>query len=355
MNALVLQETRSMKTTSLFVAAAVSLVLIPMAAAVEVGETAPAITADYWINVPAGTKAVGPEHLKGRIVLLEFWATWCGPCRESIPHLNELKKKYESKGVLLVALSDEPKSKVAPFVDQQKMSYVVGGGAKATQEKYGISAFPTAILIDPDGKVAWTGHPAVIDSEIVKLMKSNPPKKKGGLSAASAEATLKKADKLFRDRKYADAMELFSMVADENKGSAHGKKAASQIKKMKANSTIMDTIRRAEADRKCTQWLQCARILAQYGEKADAAKYYDRIITEFGDLENSKIARAERQSLGYESKALAKSTPAKKPAKASARKAVDDDEDDDDADDDDDDDDDDADDDDDEDDEDDGD
>jgi len=311
-----------MKKFVLLAAVMFALSQTPVARAVDVGEAAPEIKADYWINMPGSAKSLNSEHLKGRLVLLEFWATWCGPCRESIPHLVELKKKYESKGMLLVALSDEPKSKVGPFVEKYKMPYVVGGGAKSTLQKYGINSLPTAILIGPDGKVLWTGHPAVVDSEIESALKSNPPKKKGSLSDESAASVLKKADKLYRDGKYADAMDLFTQVSAENKGSAHAKKANEQIKKMKGNSTIMEALRRADAGKKCGKWLACARVLAQNGEKADAAKYYDRIIKEFGEFEQAKIARAERKALAYEGK-----TETAKPSKAAARKAADDDED----------------------------
>lgn len=310
-----------MKKFALLAAAVFALTQGPIAQAVEVGETAPEIKADYWINMPGSTQSLNPEHLKGRLVLLEFWATWCGPCRDSIPHLIELKKKYEPKGMLLVALSDEPKSKVGPFVEKYKMPYVIGGGAKATLQKYGINSLPTAVLIGPDGKVVWTGHPAVIDSEIESALKANPPKKKGSLSDETAASVLKKADKFYRNGKYADAMDLFTQVAAENKGSAHAKKANEQIKKMKGNSSIMEALRRAEAGKKCGRWLACARALAQNGEKADAAKYYDKIINEFSEFEQAKIARAERKALGYEGK-----PEAAKPSKAAARKASDDDE-----------------------------
>ncbi|QDV91387.1 Thiol-disulfide oxidoreductase ResA [Phycisphaerae bacterium RAS2] len=314
-----------MKKFVLLAAVMFALSQTPVARAVEVGEAAPEIKADYWINMPGSAKSLNSEHLKGRLVLLEFWATWCGPCRESIPHLVELKKKYESKGMLLVALSDEPKSKVGPFVEKYKMPYVVGGGAKSTLQKYGINSLPTAILIGPDGKVLWTGHPAVVDSEIESALKSNPPKKKGSLSDESAASVLKKADKLYREGKFADAMDLFTQVTAEHKGSTQAKKANEQIKKMKGNSTIMEALRRADAGKKCGKWLACARVLAQNGEKADAAKYYDRIINEFGEFEQAKIARAERKALAYEGK-----TEAAKPSKAAARKAADDDEDEDD-------------------------
>ena len=66
-----------------------------------------------------------------------------------------MQEKYKKKGLVLVALSYEPKALVAPYVTKHNMSYIVGADAKNTKEAFGIDGYPTAFLIDPDGKVAW--------------------------------------------------------------------------------------------------------------------------------------------------------------------------------------------------------
>lgn len=289
--------------------------------AIEVGETAPPINAEPWLNLPSGVKSVAPDHLKGRVVAAVFMQTGSAESKESFPQLTELKKQYESKGVFVLALFSDPRAKVASLVEKSKVECAVGCGARQTFDKFGVSVVPFVVLIGSDGKVAWTGHPAVIEAEIGKALKATPPKKKGSPFSESAANVLKKADKLYREGKFADAMDLFTQVTAEHKGSAQAKKANEQIKKMKGNSSIMEALRRAEAGKKCGKWLACARALAQNGEKADAAKYYDRIISEFGEFEQGKIARAERKALGYEGK-----TESAKPSKAAARKAADDEE-----------------------------
>lgn len=293
--------------------------------AIDVGDTAPSINAESWLNLPSGVKSVAPEHLKGRVVVAVFVQAASPESKESIPQLSELKKQYESKGVFVLALFTDPRAKVASLVEKTRIECVVGCGARETFDEFGISNVPFAVVIGSDGKVAWTGHPAVVDSEIGKALKATPPKKKGSPFSEAAATVLKKADKLYREGKFADAMDLFTQVTAEHKGSTQAKKANEQIKKMKGNSTIMEALRRADAGKKCGKWLACARVLAQNGEKADAAKYYDRIINEFGEFEQAKIARAERKALAYEGK-----TEAAKPSKAAARKAADDDEDEDD-------------------------
>ncbi|MBE3070569.1 MAG: TlpA family protein disulfide reductase [Planctomycetes bacterium] len=119
-----------------------------------VGTEAPEIEAAYWLNSDPLTL----QGLRGQIVVVEFWATWCPPCRQTIPHLIELHTQYAGKGVVIVSLTDEPKETVAPFVKEMGMPYAVGGGSK-TGRAYGVQGIPSAAVIDPAGKVVWQGHP----------------------------------------------------------------------------------------------------------------------------------------------------------------------------------------------------
>src|SRR5262245_29283123 len=76
-------------------------------AAPDIGDKAPSLAAGAWLNLPDGVSELDQADISGRIVLVEFWATWCGPCRASIPHLTKLQKQYQDRGVLLLALCDE--------------------------------------------------------------------------------------------------------------------------------------------------------------------------------------------------------------------------------------------------------
>jgi len=138
----------------------------------EGAKKAAEIRAEYWLN----SKALTLEGLKGKIVVLEFWATWCGPCRKSVPHMIELNKKYAGQGVVFIGLTDELRDKVEPFAKEMKMDYAVGGGSQ-TLKQYGVEGIPTAFIIAPSGEIAWKGHPLTgMDEALEAQMKRTPPK-----------------------------------------------------------------------------------------------------------------------------------------------------------------------------------
>jgi Peroxiredoxin len=101
-------------------------------------------------------KTVSLEGYRGKVVVMDFWATWCPPCREAIPSLKSVHGKYGKKGVVVLGVSNEEKSTVAPFAKKNNMTYTVvadpSGGNKAL-EAYGVQGIPTLLVIDKKGKV----------------------------------------------------------------------------------------------------------------------------------------------------------------------------------------------------------
>lgn len=95
-------------------------------------------------------------RLKGKVVLVNFWATWCGPCRKEIPGFLEVYKKYKSKGLEIVGISLDQKGfeVVTPFVKKNEISYpnVVDDG-KLAEAYGGIRAIPTSFLVGKDGNI----------------------------------------------------------------------------------------------------------------------------------------------------------------------------------------------------------
>jgi len=109
-----------------------------------------------------------PEYAN-KPVLLEFWATWCPPCRESIPHLNELHAKYKDRGLVIIGATDEPASVIRKFQKDTPMDYAVAtdSGGKLN-EKMGVDGIPHAFLADASGKIVWNGHPMRLRGEEIE-------------------------------------------------------------------------------------------------------------------------------------------------------------------------------------------
>ncbi len=105
----------------------------------------------------ADGKTVHLSDYKGKVVLLDFWATWCGPCRIEIPWFTDMERKRKDKGfeVLGVAMDDNGWEDVKPFLAEMKVNYrVVIGDDPTTQAYGGVDSLPTTFLIDKQGKIA---------------------------------------------------------------------------------------------------------------------------------------------------------------------------------------------------------
>ena len=124
---------------------------------------APELQVEKWLTSQPDTK--------GKFILIDFWATWCGPCRNAIPKLNELQKQFE-KELVIIGISKETKEKVKGMTNP-KIEYSSAIDSKATMATtLGVKGIPHVILIDPQGIVRWEGYPMLkgheLTTEVVK-------------------------------------------------------------------------------------------------------------------------------------------------------------------------------------------
>jgi thiol-disulfide isomerase/thioredoxin len=147
------------------------------AATLGVGDKAPKLQTGKWVQ---GDPV--KEFAKGKAYIVEFWATWCGPCRVSIPHLNEIHQKYKDKGLVVIGQDcwERDESLVKPFIEKMgdKMTYRValddkseddkGAMAKTWMEAAGQNGIPSAFLVNKQGVIAWIGHPMSLKEKVIE-------------------------------------------------------------------------------------------------------------------------------------------------------------------------------------------
>lgn len=120
------------------------------------GKAPPAMEFDGWSNLPHVSKVPKAwSDFKGKVVLIDFWAHWCGPCRASVPKMNELYKKFESKGLVIVAVhSDKDTEKGQQAIADTGMHFPVAFDTKGKLMKtLGCDSYPDYVLIDRKGVI----------------------------------------------------------------------------------------------------------------------------------------------------------------------------------------------------------
>lgn len=152
-----------------------------------VGSKAPELDIEHWVQDGKGQFKPVSKFESGKVYVVEFWATWCGPCIQSMPHLASLQKEYAKKGVQIVSISDEDLETVEKFLErpfkggeesEEKKTYrdltsaycLTTDPDQSTYEDYMQAAaqngIPTAFIVGKDAKVEWIGHPMEMDGPL---------------------------------------------------------------------------------------------------------------------------------------------------------------------------------------------
>ena len=152
---------------------------LSLAATAVVPAVAPAAAApDFTLHSMEGPNLRLQEQ-RGRVVMVNFWATWCGPCRQEMPHLNRLYEKYRASGFVLLGVNvDDDTRKAADVAGKLGVKFpVLLDTDKKVSRLYDLSTMPSTVLIDRDGKVRYvhrgyqTGYEEAYDKQIRELLK----------------------------------------------------------------------------------------------------------------------------------------------------------------------------------------
>ena len=152
-----------------------------------IGSRAPSIDIEHWVQDRGGAFKPVKKFAPGKVYVVEFWATWCGPCVASMPHLAQLQDAYVDKGVQVISVSDEDLATVEQFLDRK----AEGDGEKTYRdvtkayslttdpdrsvnkdymEAAGESGIPNAFIVGKTGEIEWIGHPMQMDEPLEKVV-----------------------------------------------------------------------------------------------------------------------------------------------------------------------------------------
>jgi thiol-disulfide isomerase/thioredoxin len=191
----------------------------------KLGDPAPKLALGGWIQGEPIT-AFQP----GTVYVVEFWATWCGPCKATIPHLNQLAKKHQAEGLKMIGVSiwEEDPDAIAPFVKSMgdKMQYPVafdrvpaGGeptdGAMSTawMQASGQRGIPTAFVVDREGRIAFIGHPLQLDAVLPKVLAGNYDAKAEQTRRTTSERLQQQAQRALAARDWDTALARLEELA----------------------------------------------------------------------------------------------------------------------------------------------
>jgi uncharacterized protein (TIGR03435 family) len=134
----------------------------------EVGFKAPELSLEKVIQAPKNMK-VSWEALRGKVVVLEFWGTWCGACIISIPHLNELAKQFQDKPVQFISITYEDQATVLSFLRKKPIHAWIGLDTNRSMvESYNVKGWPHTVIVNKDGIISAITHPAELTAEMLE-------------------------------------------------------------------------------------------------------------------------------------------------------------------------------------------
>lgn len=253
-----------------------------LAATLSEGDPAPKLTVSKWAQ---GEPVAAIES--GKVYIVEFWATWCPPCRESIPHLNQIHNKFKDKGLVVIGVDlGETLDKVNPFIKRMgsNMTYRVAmdadkdnpsSGSMATNwlGAAGINTIPTAFVVDQKGTIVFIGLPMELTDAVIQEVLD------GKFDAKKAVALHKKAIEE-QESQQKDAVQKQESL---RKLSAELESNIKEKQWDKANAALDEIEKLIPANRKPAVGFMRVKLLVNRGDAKGASKLATQLGDEFKD------------------------------------------------------------------------
>lgn len=285
-----------MRTAYSFFALLTLCFLAPLAhaadeAKLKAGDAAPSLSISKWVKgEPVEAFA------KGKVYIVEFWATWCGPCKVSIPHVTKLQEKYKDKGLVVIGVSiwERDTSLVEPFVKEMggKMEYTVamdkltagpdgqpgrGDMAMNWMSAAGRNGIPSSFIVDREGKIAWVGHPMQMDRPLAKVIEGTFDAKAQAEMEVKLNDLQKQAFEAVNAKDYDKALALRDAIVALDPDQATSQKVAKMSLYFQkgdsaaANALASELVEHATKEKDSMVAAQTASMMLAYGkEKSDA-------------------------------------------------------------------------------------
>ncbi len=255
----------------------------------KVGSYAPDVEAKDWLNTDEG-EPISLAECRGMVTVVFCWVTWHPGGEYVMPLMAQIDNSGYGKksGVFLIGITDAERKRVEEMVKKEKVFFPIGMEAKKTFEDYKLTTFPRVIIIDPSGKVAWTGWPGekggdALLKEIKAVANDTPPTKTHPEETAKVQVYLKQARQALGEDRYQDAFRAANNAFDH---ALRGDELKSRCQ------DVLDLIEAVGRDK-----------LAQAQQAADERSFEDAVTTwlevqrEFRGMDVSRSGRKRLEAL----------------------------------------------------------
>ena len=255
-------------------------------------------------------KLIELEKFRGKVVLIDFWATWCGPCIAEIPQVKKIYKKYHRQGFEIIGISlDSSVSKCQSYVKKNEMDWhhiCDGRGWRSKiAQKYDVSGIPLQVVVGKDGKVvSVNARGERLEAAVKKALDEEYTPEPLDEIEQAAQAELAKADVLRARGQFSEALKVYDEIGLKYAARPTGKLANETARVLREDPEILAQIEdtknekyEREAREFGRKWIKVARKMAAGGKHDLARRYYQKVLDKFPGSKAAKLAEKEFKQL----------------------------------------------------------